>query len=219
MEKYINILKKCPLFSEIDDQNLIKMLTCMEAKIKKYDKKESIVSEGAPAEDIGIVLSGNAQVTQTDYYGNRSIFNLIEPPHTFNEAFACTKTNSLPVSINADEPCTVMFVNCDHILHTCSNNCSFHQQLIYNLMKDLATKTIQFHERFEATSKRTTREKLLTYLTINAKKSENNTFTIPFDRQELADYLEVDRSGLSVEIGKLKKEGIIECQKNTFKLN
>jgi CRP-like cAMP-binding protein len=84
-------------------------------------------------------------------------------------------------------------------------------------MKDLAMKTIVFHEKIEATSKRTTREKLLAYLNICAKK-QGNTFSIPFDRQELADYLEVDRSGLSAEIGKLRKEGVLTCTKNRFTL-
>jgi len=103
-------------------------------------------------------------------------------------------------------------------LHTCSNNCGFHQQLIFNLMRDLAVKTIMFHQKIEITSKRTTREKLMTYLMFQAKKAESSSFEIPYDRQELADFLEVDRSGLSAEISKLRNEGIIESKKNHFEL-
>ena len=123
---------------------------------------------------------------------------------------------TLPVAVIATEPSEVMFVDCDHILHTCSNNCGFHQQLIYNLVKDLAEKSIRFHQKVEVTSKRTTREKLMAYLSLQAKRVGSTRFEIPFDRQELADYLEVDRSGLSAEIGKLKKEGIIKNRKNHF---
>lgn len=218
MKKFLNILKKCPLFYGIDDDHLIKMLTCLGARIEFFDKKYTIFAEGTPAKYIGIVLSGSVQMIQIDYYGNRSILAEIGESHIFAEAFACSETPALPVSVIANEPCEIMFIDCNHILHTCTNNCGFHQQLIFNLMKELATKTIAFHKRIEITSKRSTREKLLTYLAIYAKEVGSNSFDIPFDRQELADYLEVERSGLSAEIGKLKKEGILDNQKNHFVL-
>ena len=124
----------------------------------------------------------------------------------------------LPVSVVANEPSEIMLIDCSHILHTCSNNCGFHQQLIFNLMKDLAEKTITFHQKMEITSRRTTREKLMAYLMMQSRTAQSSRFDIPFDRQELADYLDVDRSGLSVEISKLKSEGIIENSKNHFVL-
>lgn len=218
MQKYFNILRKCRLFDKIDDADLIKMLGCLGTKVESFDKKYTIFAEGSPAKYIGIVLSGSAQVIQVDYYGNRSILIEVEPSEMFAEAFACAETESMPVSVVANEPCEIMFIDCSHILHTCSNNCGFHQQMIFNLMKDLATKTIAFHKKVEITSKRSTREKLITYLSIYAKKVNSNKFEIPFDRQELADYLEVERSGLSAEISKMKKEGIIDCDKKRFVL-
>ena len=136
----------------------------------------------------------------------------------FAEAFACARIDSLPVSVVAEKQSEVMFIDSEHIMRTCSNNCGFHNQLIYNLMKDLAAKTIMFHHRIEITSKRTTREKLLAYLTLQAKKNNSNRFKIPFDRQALADYLEVDRSGLSAKISKLRNEGVLESEKNYFEL-
>ena len=216
--KYFDVLRKCRLFDNIEDGQMTKMLGCLGAKIESFDKKYTIFAEGSAAKSIGIVLSGSAQIIQVDYYGNRSILTEIEPSEMFAEAFACAETRELPVSVIANEPCDVMFINCSHILHTCSNNCGFHQQMIFNLMKDLAEKTIMFHRKIEITSKRSTREKLLTYLSMCAQKSNSASFEIPFDRQELADYLEVDRSGLSVEISKMKKEGIIDCEKNRFTL-
>lgn len=216
MKKYLKILKKCPLFNGIEDENLLRMIECLGARVISFEKKYTIFSEGSPAKHIGIVLSGSVHVIQIDYYGNRSILSGFGASQIFAEAFACAEVKSIPVSIIANEPCEIMLIDCGHILHTCQNNCGFHQQLIFNLVKDLAEKTIMFHQRIEITSKRTTREKLLAYLALESKKAGSNHFDIPFDRQELADYLEVDRSGLSVEIGKLKKEGIIENRKNIF---
>lgn len=216
MEKYLKILKKCSLFYGISDDNLLKMLTCLGARIIGFDKKYTIFAEGNTAKYIGIMLSGTAHTVQMDYFGNRSVLSVIKPTHIFGEAFACAEAENVPVSVIASEPCEVMLIDCGHILHTCSNNCGFHQQLIFNLMKDLATKNIMFHQQIEITSKRTTREKLLAYLLFRAKEQGADSFDIPFDRQALADYLEVDRSGLSAEISKLCREGILECRKNHF---
>lgn len=218
MKKYIDILRKCALFNRIEDENLIKMLNCLGARVEFFDKKYTIFAEGNSAKYIGIMLSGSAQTVQVDYFGNRSILSDITPPEVFGEAFACAEVGAIPVAVIANEPCEVMLIDCSHILHTCSNNCGFHQQLIFNLMKDLAVKTIAFHQRIEITSKRTTREKLLAYLTYQAKKSGSNSFDIPFDRQELADYLEVDRSGLSNEISKLRSEGVLQSHRKHFVL-
>ena len=218
MKKYLEILRKCPLFESIEDENLITMLTCLGAKVESFDKKYTVFAEGSPAKHIGILLSGSAQITQVDYYGNRNILADIMPSELFAEAFACAGVKSLPVTVTANEHCEVMFIDSRHILHTYSNNCGFHQQLIFNLMKDLAQKTVMFQQRIEITSKRTTREKLMAYLMFYAKKTNSNSFQIPFDRQELADYLEVDRSGLSAEISKLRKEGIIESNRKHFTL-
>lgn len=218
MKKYFEILRKCPLFNQIKDDDLITMLGCFGAKVESFDKKYTIFTEGSPARDFGIMLTGSAQIVQIDYYGNRSILSDVKPGDIFAEAFACAGVRSLPVTVVANEYCEVMLIDCDHILHTCTNSCSFHQQIVFNLMKDLASKTIMFQQKIEITSKRSTREKLMAYLMFYAKKSNSNSFDIPFDRQELADYLEVDRSGLSAEISKLRKEGILESHRKHFVL-
>lgn len=218
MKKYFDILRKCHLFENIENENLISMLGCLGAKVERFDKKYTIMAEGSPAKHIGIVLSGSAQISQVDFNGNRSILSSIEPSENFAEAFACAEIQELPISVIANEPCEIMLIDCNRILHTCSNNCNFHRQLIFNLMKNLATKNVQFYQKIEITSKRSTREKLMTYLIFQSKKNNSNSFEIPFDRQELADYLEVDRSGLSAEISKLRKEGILNSNKKHFEL-
>lgn len=218
MKEYIEIIKECPLFFGIEEDRLLKMLNCLGARVVEFDKKYTVIAEGSEARYIGIVLSGSVQIMQIDYYGNRSILGNAKEKGVFMEAFACAEVESVPVTVIANEKSRIMLISCSHILHTCSNNCEFHRQLIYNLMKLLAVKNLGYHKKVEVTSKRSTREKLMAYLIICAKESDSNSFEIPYDRQELADYLQVDRSGLSVEISKLKKEGVINNTKNYFEL-
>lgn len=218
MKKYFEVLRKCPLFNGIEDNDLLGLLGCLGAKVMSFEKKYTIFTEGSKAKYLGIVLSGSAQIVQLDYYGNRSILCGIEPSELFGEAFACAETKSIPVSVVANEPCEVLLIDCNRILHTCEKACSYHQTLIFNLMKDIATKAIMFQQKIEIVSKRSTREKLLAYLNTQARKTGKRSFDIPFDRQELADYLEVERSGLSAEISKLRKEGILNSNKNSFEL-
>ncbi len=218
MHTYFEILKKCPLFCEITREELFRLLNCLGAKIKFFDKKYTIMHEGEPAKYIGIVLSGSVNIVRIDYYGNRSILENADPSETFGESFACAGAKSLSVSVIANEPSEIMLIDCNRILHSCPNHCGFHEKLIFNLMKNIAEKSILFHRKLEILSKRTTEEKLLTYLMFQAQKAGSNSFDIPFDRQELADYLEVDRSGLSSEISKLRKKGILVSRKNHFEL-
>ena len=218
MKKYLEILKKCPLFEHIAQEDLLRMLNCLGAKIEFFDKKYTVMAEGNVARYIGIVLSGSVQIIQVDYYGNRSILGNVGQSGVFAEAFACAETPALPVSVIAGEPSEIMLIDSAHILHNCSNNCGFHQQLIFNLMKDLAQKSILFHQKLEIVAKRTTKDKLMAYLMLEARRAGSNAFDIPFDRQELADYLEVDRSGLSAEISKLREQGVLESRKKHFEL-
>lgn len=218
MEEYLSILEKCALFSGIRISDLSTLLNCLGAKIVNFEKKETILTEGEPAHSIGILLSGSAQMIQIDYFGNRSLVASVEPSDLFGESFACANAPAFPNDVVAKEKTCVMFLDCKKITQACCNACQFHQQIIYNLMKVIAEKNILLHQKIEITSKRSTREKLLAYLMIQAKKHQSNHFTIPFDRQELADYLLVDRSGLSAEISKLRKEGVFLCRKNEFTL-
>lgn len=218
MKKYFEVLRKCPLFDNIKDENLVKMISCLGAKTDTYSKNETILAEGAPAKYIGIVLSGTAQLERTDYYGNRSIVTSLGPSELFGESFACAGSDKMPVAVIASQNCEVMLIDCHRIINSCSNACEFHNQMIFNLLKVVATKNIVLNQKAEIISKRTTREKLMTYLLLQAKINGSNSFTIPYDRQMLADYLEVDRSGLSAEISKLRSEGIIESERNKFKI-
>lgn len=218
MKNYFDVLQSCPLFRGISAQNLSAMLCCLGAKISSYDKGETIIAEGEPARYVGIVLSGAVQIMRVDYFGNRSIVAGIEPAELFGESFACAGIASIPVSAVAVEQTRVMLIDCRKITYSCSNSCEFHQQVIFNLLQVVARKNLVFHEKIEVTSKRSTREKLVAYLLLQAEKNQSNCFEIPYNRQELADYLEVERSGLSVEIGKLCRQGVIETERRKFKI-
>ena len=194
------------------------MLTCLNAKVIHFNKGETKIEEGSSARDVGIVLSGSVQIIKIDFYGNRSIISKIESAQLFGESFACADIVSVPISVIASENSEIMLIDCKRITKTCCNACEFHNQIIINLLQIMAMKNIFFNQKAEITSKRTTREKLLAYLEQQAKINNSNSFSIPFDRQELADYLEVDRSGLSAEISKLRKEGLLECKKSNFRL-
>lgn len=218
MKNFFEAIRKCPLFADIEDHDLEPLLGCLGGKVRSYGKGETIIAEGTPARYIGIVLSGSAQIVRIDYYGNRSILTNVEGSEIFGESLACAGVMSMPVSVVAAEDTDALIIECGRIINTCGNACSFHNQMIYNLLRIVATKNLMFNQRIEITSKRNTRDKLMTYLLLQAKQRGSSSFQIPYDRQELADFLEVDRSGLSAEISKLRKEGVLECRKNKFRI-
>ena len=218
MKDFFDILRECPLFDRIGDESLKEMLGCLNAKERSYKKGDAVFAEGDKAKYLGIVLEGSVQLVRVDYYGNRSILANIEPPQLFGEAFACAGLKSLPVDAVAAADTKILLLDAQRIARPCGNACPCHGQTILNLLHIVAKKNLVLHQKIEITSKRSTREKLMTYLLLQAKKAKSHTFTVPYDRQELADYLEVDRSGLSAEISKLRNEKVLVCRRSTFTL-
>lgn len=218
MEQYFATLRECPLFQEMDLQEITRALACLNAKVLRFGKGESVLKEGDPANYMGIVLAGMLQIVRTDFFGNRNIIASIVPGELFGESFACAGVEEVPVAVTAVQAAQVMLIDCRKLTRTCGSLCQFRQRLIFNLLHIVAAKNLIFHQKIEVTSKRTTREKLMTYLMLQAKQHNSLEFEIPYNRQELADYLEVERSGLSVEIGKLCRQGVIETARRYFKL-
>ncbi len=218
MKHNFEILKRCPLFDHMDESDMEAMLACLSAKEYCAEKGQIIFYEGDPAVFVGIVLSGAVRVIREDYDGNRSIVAHMEAGEMFGESFACAGVKTLPVSVVAEETCRYLLIDCQRITVSCTNACAFHSRMIYNLLRLVASKNLAFNQKLEIISKRTTREKLIAFLMGQAKLQGKEAFTIPYDRQALADYLGVDRSGLSVEISKLRKEGTLFCEKNFFRL-
>lgn len=218
LEDDFGSLSACPLFEGMQEEELRQMLSCLGARVKRMEKDQVLFEEGGPARFVGIVLSGRVRVLREDYDGNRSILASIEPGQLFGEAFACAGVRALPVSVAAVSEGAVLLLDCRRVLTTCSGACRFHTRLIQNLLRVVAEKNLLLNQKIEFVSKRTTREKLLAYLRAQAKKSGSREFTIPYDRQGLADYLGVERSAMSAEIGKLRREGVLETRRSWFKL-
>lgn len=211
-------LLHCALFDGIGADDLAGMLDCLGARRAAYARGEIILAEGAPAQDVGILIAGQVQLVRTDYYGNRSIMMNIRAGQLFAESFACARAARLPASVVAVEDCEVLLLDCRRVLTSCCNACAFHSRIIFNLLQIVAEKNLALHRKAMITSRRSTRGKLMTYLLLQAKEAGRADFTIPFDRQGLADYLEVDRSGLSAELSKLKKDGVLDYYRSDFRL-
>ena len=218
MEEFHPVLQQCPLFEGIRMEDLSALLGCIGGRTVSVSKGQAVFREGDPATHVGMVLSGAVQMVREDYYGNRSIVAHIGPAELFGETYACAGIAALPISVVADADSRVLLMDCRRITVSCSSACAFHSRIIFNLLRLVATKNLVFDQKIQITSQRSTREKLMAYLLNQAKLCNCDTFTIPYDRQALADYLEVDRSGLSAEISKLRKEGVLESEKNQFRL-
>ena len=207
-----------PLFQDILPEDIPVMLKRLSAYTKSYQKDAYIRHAGDPADFIGIIESGSIHILQDDYYGNRNITASIPRGSLFGEALVCAGIPCLPVDIVAAEDCTVMFLNGKMLLNTCDNGCRFHHTLVRNLLGIVAQNNMYLNRKIKYISRKTTREKLMAYLTDQAKLKGSNDFTIPFNRQELADYLGVERSAMSAELGKLTKLGVLRTQRSHFTL-
>lgn len=219
MQNDLEILRSCSLFQGIEAQNLGEMLACLNAKRIFKAKNAVIFQEGDPADCVGVVLTGALQIEKIDFYGNRSIVDRISPPQIFGESFAFSGVGAMPVRCVAIEPSEILLLECSRIVHTCCNACAFHSRMILNLLRLIAEKNITLNQKIAVLSRRTTREKLMTYLLDQAKRCGSASFTIPFDRQGLADYLGVERSALSAEIGRLRADGVLESDRSRFILH
>ena len=219
MEKYLSLLRDTLLFSGIEDDEILEMTKCLNAKIVDYPKDAYIVREGDQVENLGLVLAGNALIIKEDFWGRRNIISGVQVGQCFAETFAFATGSMLNVSVVTQSPCKIMFLNVKRILNICPENCTHHSRIVRNLLSDIANKNIYFSEKLSHLGQKNTREKLLSYLSAESLKHHSREFQIPFSRQQLADYLCVDRSGLSAELSRMRKEGILEFDRNTFRLN
>ena len=215
---YISIIKNSQLFSGIESNDIQSLIGCLTAKEKKFDKNEVIFHQGEAIDYMGLVLSGCVHIVKEDFWGNRTILSDITPSQMFGESFACANKQDLTVSAIAVEATTVLFLDIKRILTTCSSTCLFHARLIRNLISVLAEKNLMLTGKIEHITKRSTQEKLLSYLSAESIKAGSAMFEIPFNRQQLAEYLAVDRSAMSIELSRLQKKGFLTYHKNIFHL-
>lgn len=218
MDISLQTVLQTPLFTGITRQELPALLSCLRGEKKAYAKGEYIFAEGDTASRIGIVLDGGAQVVLDDYDGHRTIVADLAPGDLFAETFACAHLGEMPVSVVAVLPSHVMMIDYARVTATCSIGCEFHTRLIENMLAVLAGKNLRLSSKLRHISCRTIREKLSSYLAEQARQAGSLSFTIPFNRQELADYLAVDRSALSSELGRMQREGLLTFSRSRFTL-
>ena len=218
MNDFLWMIRGVRLFSGIEEVEAREMMRCIEAKKRTFQKGDFVFRAGDATEALGLLVSGKLFVLQEDFWGNRNILATVTPGQTFAETFACAPGAVMTVSVTAEEDCTVLFLNIQRILTTCPAACAHHSRMIRNLLSDLAEKNLAFNEKLAHITQRTTRAKLLSYFSAAAQKCGSFTFDIPFSRQQLAYYLSVERSGLSQELSRMKKEGLLDYDKNHFVL-
>lgn len=218
MEKYVEILKRTQLFSGVNDTEISTMLNCLQARMLNVKKGEYVYREGEHLDNISVLVKGKLLVQNNDFWGNRNIINVIHVGEMFGEAYVAPESGVLPNGVVAEEDSAVIFFNVRKILTVCSTTCRFHSMVIQNLFFAISEKNRKLVQKIGHMSKRSTRAKLLSYLSEEAKRHNNSYFTIPFTRQQLADFLCVDRSAMSNELCKMRDEGLLEFEKNQFTL-
>ena len=217
MGTYPDSLRSVPLFEGMEQAEMEALLRCLAPIRRKYQAGSAVLLEGASAGHIGVVLEGAVQIVDEDVFGRRNIIGTAGPGELFGEAFACAQIANMPVSVWAAEDSDLLFLEYGRVIHTCSDACAFHSRLVTNMVSTLAGKNLTLNRKIRCLSRRSTRSKLLMYLTEQAKRADGPFFRIPFDRQALADYLCVERSAMSAELSKLKQEGILDFHRSTFR--
>lgn len=218
MRQNLKALMSSELFRGVQENDLENMLKCLVATEKRYDKNQIIIMAGTTLSSVGIVVEGNAQILREDTEGNRAILSDLRVGDLFAEAYVAAGAREVPITVVAISPCNIVWIPFSKVVVRCSFTCSFHRVLIENMLRVIAEKNILMNEKMRLLSCKTTREKLLTYLADYSEQIGKKTFKIPFSRGELADFLCVDRSAMSRELGKLKEEGLVDFNKNEFQL-
>ena len=213
----LTILTECALFHGLREAQIREMLPCLSARQSRFRRGQFLLRAGDRVAFAGILLSGEAEVLQEDFWGNRNLLAAVGPGDLFAEAFACAHAVS-PVSVLCKTDGSVLYLNVRAVFSPCEKACAQHKALSQNLIRVLAEKNMQLNEKAGFLSQRTTREKLLAYLSAQARRAGSASFRIPFDRQQLADFLSVNRSAMSQELCQLRDEGRIQFRRNHFAL-
>lgn len=218
MEEFLHVLKKSPLFYGVSDDELYTLLKCCGAEQTRYEEGEYIYRMGESLDSIMVLLSGSAMVMQENFWGKREELYRVKEGEIFGESYSCSRTAVLPVNVVAEQFCEVVFLTYQRMITFCSLACDFHTRLIQNMLRVLSEQNVKLENKLEHMSRKTTRDKLLSYLSQQAVVNGGRDFVIPHSRQELAGYLGVDRSAMSNELSKMKAEGLLEFQRNHFVL-
>jgi len=218
MKKFIPVLKRTQLFAGISEDEIEAMLSCLDARLRTYKKGEYIFRQGEHIDSITVLAEGALHIRNDDFWGSCSIINRVAVGEMFGEAYMAPDSGSILNDVVAIEDSAVIFFDVKRILTTCSAACRFHSMVVQNMFFAVSEKNRMLMRKLGHMSQRTTREKLMSYLSEESKKQNSASFTVPFNRQQLADFLSVDRSAMSNELCKMRNEGLIEFDRSSFKL-
>jgi len=218
MEKYLSKIKKSPLFLGITEEELSRMLNCFGASIKKYETGEMIIRQGDVVSKIYMILEGSVYIEKDSYWGRRIIVQKLNELNNIALGLVASRNAESSISAVCHKSATILALNFNKCSSMCTNACSHHVSLIQNMFKILSKENIELLEKIENISQKSIRDKLLTFLSNESMKNKSSCFEINFNRQELADYLNIDRSAMSFEMSKLKSEGLVDFEKNKFTL-
>ena len=218
MEEYLSQLQKNPLFRGVSEENVKKLYNCIAAHERMVEKDSFVFRAGDEAQRIYLNLTGNMHIVDEDFWGNRSIIETMSPITLFGEAYNLSSSEKYLVSVIAAEDSILLEIDPERLFEICPNGCACHTEVVKNTLFILSEKIVRLTRKLGHIIQRTTREKLLSYLSQCARQAQCNSFYIPYTRQQLADYLCVDRSALSHELSKMYDAGIVEYRKNHFEL-
>lgn len=216
--EYFRLLNSTKIFCDANEFECQAMMFCFKTRFKTFDKFEKILSQGDPLENVVLILKGGANVENIDVLGDVSILMRVRSGECYGLEQAFNRDETYKDSLVATEKTFVMFMNAHRLINPCENKCKRHEFVTKNLMKLVAENNLKLLDKLSHMSKKTTREKLLSYFHSMQSKSTNPYFEIPFNKTELAAFLSVDRSAMSAELSKMKKEGIIDFDKNQYRL-
>ncbi len=218
MKNFIPTLKKTKMFSGVGEEEIERMLSCLGARLSSYKKGEYVLRQGEHVSDILVLVQGKMHIQKDDYWGNRSILGQITVGEMFGEAYVAPESGAQLNDVVALEDSIVFFFDVKRMMTTCASVCRFHSTVVQNMFFAISEKNRSLVQKLGHMSGRTTRAKLISYLSEEAKRQGSAAFTIPFNRQQLADFLSVDRSAMSNELCKMRDEGLLEFEKNHFNL-
>lgn len=211
-------LQQTALFRGVDADSIASMLDCLQAQTRTYKKGEAVFRQGEQLSQIAVVLEGKLHIQSDDYWGNHTIIADLAPGDLFGEAYVAPTSGPMLADVVCISDSVVALFQARRMLTVCTNACPFHSLVVQNLFYVLADKNRTLMQKLSLLATRTTRAKLTSYLTAESVRAGSNSFSIPFNRQQLADYLSVDRSAMSAELSKMRDEGLLEFDRDRFTL-
>lgn len=218
LKKYLAIVRNNPLFSDIDDESIDQLLSCLKPAVKHYRRNEFIALTGDLFASIGVILEGQVSVLKESASGNKTVISQLGPGEMYGEMIAFSNQEYYPVTVEALKDTTVMELDRKAIIGQCPNMCSWHKTLVQNMLKIVSNRALMLNKKVEYLSIRSMRGKLSTFFMDELNRTKKNTFTLNMNRNQLAEYLNVSRPSMSREMAKLREEGVIDYKKNQIRI-